>query len=177
MSWNNEQPPKKAVFIVAPANFRDEELFNAKNVLDKSGVKTFVSSDGVPVAKGSFNREIKVDVDITELNINDYDAIIFIGGYGAAVFLNDDLLLDIAKKSKEAGKIVCASGLAVSILANSGILMGVSATCASSEEPNLRVKGAYYNGNPVTIDEKIITSNGPESANDFGDAILHVLGK
>jgi protease I len=166
---------KKAVLIVAPANFRDEELLHTKEILDDAGVETYIASKGVRIAKGSQGRNSDVDLELTKLDVNDYDAIIFIGGSGTSVYLNDSVAQRIAKDSLEQGKILAAICMAPSILANAGLLKDINVTSFSGEEKNLRAKGANFTGESVTVDGMIITGNGPEAAYDFGKAIVEKL--
>lgn len=165
----------KAVLIVAPANFRDEELFHTKEILDDAGVETYVASKGVRIAKGAYGRNSDVDLELTKLDVNDYDAIIFIGGSGTTVYLNDSTAHRIAKEALENGKVLAAICMAPSILANAGLLRDVNATSFSGEEKNLRTRGAHYTGELVTVDGMIITGNGPEAAYEFGKAIVEKL--
>lgn len=174
-TMNDNLTGKKAVLIVAPANFRDEELFHTKEILDDSGVETYVASKGVRIAKGAYGKNSDVDIELTKLDVDDFDAVIFIGGSGTSVYLNDSSVQKVARDALEHGKILAAICMAPSILANAGLLRDVSATAFSGEEKNLRAKGADYTGERVTIEGKIITANGPEAAYDFGKAILKEL--
>jgi len=35
--------------------------------------------------------------------------------------------------------------------------------------------GAFYTGNPVEVDERIVTGNGPAAARDFAKAVMEAL--
>jgi protease I len=166
---------KKVLMIVAPANFRDEELLRPKEILEKAKAKITIASKGVKTAKGMLGSSVSVDLDLGQVDVKNYDAIVFVGGTGAEVYFNDSTALKIAREAYEQGKIVAAICIAPSILANAGILEGKQATAFPSEASNLEANGASYTGEAVTIDGRIITAKGPEAASQFGNAIAKAL--
>jgi len=167
---------KKVLMIIAPKDFRDEEYQKPREVLERAGAKITVASKGVKVATGMLGATAQVDKDLNEASIAEFDAVVFVGGVGASVYFNDQTALKLAREAVEQGKVVGAICIAPSILANAGILQGKNATCFSSEAENLRVKGANYTGQAVTVDGNIVTANGPGAAQDFGQKILNLLG-
>ncbi len=166
----------KALLIIAPQNFRDEEYFYTKEELEKAGVDVTTASRSTETTTGMMGGTAKPDISLSEVNVDEYDAVLFIGGSGSAVYFNNATALDIARKADAAGKVVGAICIAPSILANAGLLRGKRATAYPSEEANLRAKGAEYTGEGVTVDGRIITGDGPTSAREFGRAVVRVLG-
>ncbi len=166
---------KNIVMVIAPDNFRDEELLEPKEIFEDSGASVVVASKGVSTAKGMLGATVDVDKDISEIDVKEYDAVIFIGGSGAFVYFDDPTAISIAKNAYDQGKIVGAICIAPSILANAGILEGKRATVWSSEAGNLRDKGAQYTGDSVTRDGRIITANGPGAAAGFATKIAEIL--
>lgn len=165
----------KALMVVAPKNFRDEEFFEPKTILEKAGVEVEVASKGVSEAKGMFGKTTPVDKDITEVSVDNYEVIIFVGGSGSSVYFNDPAALNLAKKAYEKHKVIGAICIAPSILANAGLLEGKKATAFSSEAENLKSKGAQYTGRDVSVDGNIITASGPQAASEFGQKIVRTL--
>jgi protease I len=166
---------KKVLMVIAPTNFRDEEFLRPKEILEKAKVNVTIASKGVKTAKGMLGSSVSVDIDLSQVNVKDYDAIVFVGGTGAEVYFNDSKALKIAKEAYDQGKVVAAICIAPSILANAGILEGKKATAFPSEASNLEANGAIYTGEAVTIDGRIITAKGPEAASQFGNAIAKTL--
>jgi protease I len=166
---------KKILMIVAPEDFRDEECFEPKTVFEKNKAEVTIASKGVKEAKGKLGGKIRVDVDISEVEINDYDAVVFVGGPGAAEYFEDGTALAIAKEAYDSGKVVAAICIAPSILANAGILKGKRVTVFASEKDNIISKGADYTGQAVTVDGRIVTASGPAAAEEFGKAIVSAL--
>jgi len=170
-----EMEKAKILMIVAPENFRDEEYQKPREILEQAGAEITVASKGTTEAKGLLGAKVKVDKEIEQVNIDDYQAIVFVGGPGSAVYFDDQEALNLAKSADEKGKIVSAICIAPSILANAGILSGKKATAYSSEKDNLVAKGAQFTGESVVMDGKIITANGPEAAEEFGRKLVEIL--
>lgn len=168
---------KKVLFIIAPSDFREPELFEPMEVLEKAGVKTDIASRKTGPVSGAGGGTASATIALSSVDASNYDAILFIGGSGASAYFNDATAQQIAIDAVEQGKILAAICIAPSILANAGILKGKKATCFSSEASNLEAKGANYTGQAVTVDGKIITANGPGAARQFGQEIAKALAK
>ncbi|MFA5352455.1 MAG: DJ-1/PfpI family protein [Candidatus Gracilibacteria bacterium] len=168
-----------ALFIIAPENFRDEELFHPLAVLEKAGITNTIASREAGKCIGSKGGEIEAQIGINQINAEDFDAIIFIGGGGSEIYFEDAAAHLIAQKAFTSGKIVAAICAAPVILAKAGILRGKKATCFPAEEfeKALEENGAILTRSDVEIDGKIITANGPKSATAFGEEIVKKLGK
>ncbi len=166
---------KKILMVVAPENFRDEELKEPMGVFTRSGAEVTIASKGVTRATGMFGAEIKVDKNLEEVSAEEYDAVIFVGGPGAEVYFDDSRAHELAADALKGGKIVSAICIAPSTLANAGLLKGKKATSFSSEKKNLKRKGADYTGAAVERDGRIITGRGPEAAEEFGNVVASAL--
>lgn len=166
---------KKILMVVAPNNFRDEEAFEPKKILEEAGALVVIASSGVAQARGMFGRTLEVQEDISRVDTAGFDAIVFVGGSGASVYFNNSTALNLAKNFSQAGKVIGAICIAPSILANAGLLTGKRATAFSSESGNLIAKGAEYTGEAVTVEGKIITARGPEAATEFGKKLVEIL--
>lgn len=166
---------KKVLIIIAPSNFRDEELFLPKEVLESAGVKVTIASKTTGTIIGKLGGRAEAELALKDADASDYDAVVFVGGPGASAYFNDRTALELAKDASRNGKLIAAICIAPSILANAGLLSGKRATAFPSEEGNLKAKGATYTNEPVTTDRKIITANGPAAAREFGEAIVDAI--
>ena len=166
---------KKILMIIANKNFRDEELQGPQKIFIKQGAEVTIASSSLSTATGMLGAEAKPDILIDDVKVEDYDAIVFVGGSGASEYWNDSTAHKIAKEAVESNKILCAICIAPVTLANAGVLKGKSATVFSSEAGKLRTKGANYTGKDVEVDGNIITGNGPNAAKKFGEAIVKAL--
>jgi protease I len=165
----------KVLMIIAPRDFRDEELFHTKEELEAAGNDVIIASTTTNIATGMLGGTIIPEITIDEVIVDDYDAIVFIGGIGSSIYFNNKKAHDIAREAYIKEKIIGAICIAPSTLANAGLLREKKATCYPSEGGNLKSKGAVYTGRPVEKDGKIITADGPSSARTFGRMIAGLL--
>ncbi|HID93896.1 MAG TPA: DJ-1/PfpI family protein [bacterium (Candidatus Stahlbacteria)] len=166
---------KKVLMIIASKNFRDEELETPMSILKTQGARVTIASSSLDTATGMLGAKATPNILITDVNVADYDAIIFVGGSGASEYWNDLTAHEIAKRAVEQNKILCAICIAPVTLANAGVLEGRKATAWSSEKDKLELKGATYTGTSVQVDGNIITANGPAAAKEFGETIVKAL--
>jgi protease I len=166
---------KTILMIVAPEGFRDEELLEPKKIFENHNANVKIASKGVSVARGKLGAKIDVDYDIDEVIMQDYDAVVFVGGPGAAVYFDDETAHSIAREALEEDEILGAICIAPVILANAGLLKGKKATVFPSGADDLKKNGAKYTGKDVEADGKIVTANGPAAAKKFGEKIAEML--
>jgi len=171
----NAAGTKKVVLIVPSENFRDEELFNTQNTLSDIKAKITIASSKMGIIKGMLGGKAESEILIDDVAVDDYDAVVFIGGSGAKEYFNNKTALNIAKQAKEKGKILAAVCIAPTILANAGVLKGVKATSFPSEQGILKKAGAVFTGADVVRDGLIITGSGPKASEKFGKTIADAL--
>lgn len=165
---------KNVLMVIAPHDFRDEEFFETKDILEKSNIDvTVVNSTGQP-SKSMFGKIVTPDKNFYDVDAKDFDAIVFVGGSGTSVYHNHRRTLELAKEFYDSGKIVAAICIAPTILVNAGLLYGKKATSFPSEKNKINAVGTFT-GKMVEQDGKIITGNGPEAAKEFGRKIAEAL--
>lgn len=170
---------KHALFIVAPENFRDEELFVPREILEKNGITTTVASREAGICHGKLGGEVEAAIGLNQINVEDFDAIIFVGGNGAQIFWDNPAALLIAQKAIKNDKILAAICAAPTILALAKVLRNKKAAVFPDKnyEKILTDHGAELSLNAIEIDGKIITANGPTAAAEFANAISEKLAK
>ncbi len=171
---------KKIAILIAFKDFRDEEYFISKEVLETAGAELKIISTEIGKAIGSQGGEVEVDITLSELEVSDFDAIVFIGGPGALKYLDNEISYRITKEAISEKKILAAICIASTILAKAGVLSGKKATVWSSILDKKAIKileenGAIYQDDPVVVDGNIVTGNGPGAAGEFGEAISSLL--
>ena len=165
----------RAALIVARENFRDEELFETRLELERATVETVVASTRTGPVKGMLGGMAEAAILVNGLRVDDYDAIIFVGGPGATEYFDNPIALNIARQAAYRGKVLAAICIAPAVLANAGVLGGIRATSFWSERDRLQNAGAIYTGAPVERDGLIITASDPRAARQFGRAIAQTL--
>ena len=170
---------KKVLMIIAPKNFRDEEYLEPRDAFNRNNLEVKVASTTKEIATGSISARIMPDITVKEANPSDYDAVVFVGGAGCAIYIGDKEANRIITEANKADKLICAICKAPTILAEAGVLKGRKATVWNSPE-NLEIlkrNGAVYTGNMVEEDGNIITANGPTAALLFAKHIVERLEK
>lgn len=171
---------KKVAMIIAFKDFRDEEYFIPKQVLKTGGSKITTVSSELGKAIGTYGGEVNVDITLDKLKVDDFEAIIFIGGSGALKYVEDETCWKIAKETVLKNKVLGAICIGPAILARAGVLSGKKATVWSSPLDKSAVKilkeeGAIYEDDQVVQDGNIVTANGPQVARKFGETIAKLL--
>jgi protease I len=143
---------KRIVMIIAPQNFRDEELIQTREELERAGGLVTVASQSTETAQGMFGAVAQPDITIDQVKIEDFDAFVFVGGSGSEVYFNNSTAQRIAKDAYAKNKIVSAICIAPSILANANLLKGKRATVWAGDKyiSILKSNGAKYTGETVT---------------------------
>jgi protease I len=140
--------------------------------LEKAGIKTTIASSKLTESHGVKGlRNVKPEILLSKVDINNYDGIAFIGGIGAKEYWDDPTAQKLAKDAYAKGKIVSAICIAPVILANAGLLEGKQFNVFPSEVDKVKAKGGILNSKPVVIDGNIITGNGPDAATEFGKKV------
>ncbi|MBZ1345412.1 MAG: DJ-1/PfpI family protein [Candidatus Nealsonbacteria bacterium] len=146
------------------------------------GEKRFFSSTKKGTAIGADGGDTEVDFLVSEINLTEFDAVIFVGGPGCLKYLDNENSYKVAKEAVSQDKILASICISPVILAKAGILKGKKATVWSSPMDKSPVKileenGTIYQNKPVVVDGKIITANGPAAVREFGQTIVEVLTK
>lgn len=171
---------KKVAMVIAFKDFRDEEYFVPKEILEEVEAEVKTASNKMGTAIGADGGEVEVDLLLSDLNPADFDAIVFIGGPGCLDNLDNEESYRVVKETVSRNKVLAAICISPVILAKAGVLEGKKATVWSSPMDKSPVKileenGAIYQDELVVVDGKIITANGPAAAKKFGEAIVEVL--
>lgn len=171
---------KKVAIIIAFKDFQDQEYFNVLKTLESRGAKTVSFSTSLGKAIGTYGGEVEIEKKLEEIEVKDFDAIVFIGGSGAFNLINDSKCHRIAKEAVVQDKVLGAICIAPAILAKAGVLKEKKATVWTSSLDKsaakiLKDSGANYQDSDVVQDGKIITANGPAAAEKFGQAIATLL--
>ena len=166
--------------VIAMRDFRDEEYFIPESIFLGAGF------DVVPVgaekgdALGVYGGVVEVKAIISDLRLEDFDAVVFVGGSGALGLSGDTDCLNLAKQAVADNKVVGAICIAPIILAKAGVLKDRQATVWQSAMDKSGVKILQNNGcklisQPVVTDGRIITADSAESARQFAEAVIKVL--
>jgi len=169
----------KALFILAPENFRDEEFTEPFDALEDAGAVCDVTGPGSGEFKGMLGMTVAPTIPLEEASAADYDAVIVVGGSGSRKHLwSNQRVLNLVSAAAEDGLVVAGICMSGAVLANAGVLDGKRATVFETPESveALAQGGAEYVKEPVVADGNVITAEGPGAAADFAAKILEALG-
>lgn len=174
----------KVLMIIAQQNFKDQEYFEPKEILQNNSIEVITASLQIGVAVGSGGRQTNIDLAVDYLlkdkeKLLEYDAIIFIGGGGMARLVNEPKFIELAQEFNNAKKVVAAICAAPVLLANAGILKNKKVTVFPDQESIDAVVngGAEYDGGELVVDGNIVTASGPKAAYKFGMELVRLLKK
>ena len=167
----------KILMIVAHKNFRDEELFIPKEMLETAGHEVVITSLSRMEATGMLGAKVMPTMAVHEANISFFDAIVVVGGSGSPTLAKSEDVLKLLQSAQKQGKIISAICLGPIALARAGILTGRKATIFKTDDSFKALKegGATYTGEDVTVDGKLVTACGPQAANEFAAALIKLL--
>lgn len=166
----------EVVMVIAAAVFRDEEYAEPKRVLESRGASVITASATPGECIGKLGLHAHATISVAQAARRDWDAVIFVGGAGAAVFFDDAAAHELARRAAMGPGVLAAICIAPSILAHAGLLSGIEATAFASQQADLVEHGAIWTGAAVSTDGRMVTGNGPEAATEFGETIGDLLG-
>ncbi|WP_128894338.1 DJ-1/PfpI family protein [Longirhabdus pacifica] len=169
---------KKALFIIPPERFNEDELFHPKKALESAGHQVTIASTKTGEIIGDYKEKTTAEVIFSDVSATDYDVIAVIGGSGT----NDHLwpnqeLLNYLKQTHEQKVLltgICAGAVTV---AKTGLLSGRQATCypVDVQMNGLKENNVQYVEQHVVAHSDIITGDGPDGAKAFGEKLVEVL--
>ena len=172
----------KILFIIAPRNFRDEELLEPQKILSVNNTVVIAS-----LMKGACTGMLGARVFATTTTkevlakISEFTAVVFVGGSGSNVYHNDIIAHEIAKNTVANNKILAGICWGVITLAKAGVLTGRKMTgwvSPSGEEKEIFAENkALFQDKDVVVDGNIVTANGPQAAHEFGLEIKKLMEK
>lgn len=166
---------KNVLLVIPVGNFRDEELFDTKKILESKGIRTTIASTTLSEVTGRLGGKAKPQVLIQNTDIKNYDGILFIGGPGSEQYWDDKTAHLLAQKAYKGNKVVGAICIAPVTLSRAGILKGKKFSVWESEIDTIVKEGGISSGQPVTVDGKIVTGNGPAATKAFAEKVAELL--
>ena len=156
----------KALIITAD-QFEDSELQIPYERLRKEGCEVEIASLKKRIIHGKHGTKVAVDKRVSDVDPDEYDALILPGGKAPATLRKDGRVLEIARRFFEQNKPVAAICHGPQILISAGLMKGRHATCYRKIAKELKEAGAIYEDREVVVDGNLITSRHPSDLNAF----------
>jgi protease I len=167
----------KKVAILSELGFEESELTSPKSALEKAGAKVYIISPQKETIrswdKDNWGIEIKVDKNISEASVADYDALLLPGGVMNPDKLrkNDDAVA-FTKQFLQTGKPIAAICHGPQILIETGMLAGKEMTSYSSIKTDLINAGVNWVDKEVVVDNGLVTSRSPKDLDAFNEKMI-----
>lgn len=177
----------KKVLLLLANGFEEYEASVFTDVLGWSRVfgntpVKVVTAGMRPQLKCTWNFTVIPEKLLSEINVDEYDALAIPGGFEKAGFYEDaysEDFLEIIREFHKKNKIIASICVAALPLGKSGILKGRKATTYhlldGKRRRELAEFGAKVLNKDVVIDENIITSSSPATAIDVAFTLLELL--
>lgn len=163
------------LFVLAPKGFRDKEYFAPYKILEEDSHCIQTASTIVGELTGADGGEASSSLHISEVNPREFEAVIFVGGPGMSELVDDAEMTRLATSFFKENKLVAAICIAPAILAKAELIKDKKITGWIGIEEDVTSAGAQLTGNPVEIDQNIITASGPDAAEEFARQISSYL--
>ena len=176
--YKKRETKMKVLIIIAKQGFQDTEFSVPKKILEDNGFETVVASTEKGTCLGKFGLETEAEISFDDIDPDRFDAVFIVGGPGSPKLVGIEKLESILKKMDEDKKIISAICYAPVVLAKAGLLKNKKATVWNEDgslQPLIEEDGASYVDKPVVVDDRFITGNGPDAAEEFGNTLLRIL--
>ncbi|SLM94171.1 thiJ/pfpI family protein [Brachybacterium faecium] len=141
------------------------------NQLEGDGTTELITVGLHPQLKCTWNFTVTPEFLVSEVNLDDFDALVIPGGFEEAGFYSDafdDRFSKIIRHFNDNNKLIATICVASLALGNSGILKGRKATTYNHPTSIRRRQLANFGANlvdaPIVVDNNIITSSNPGTA-------------
>jgi 4-methyl-5(b-hydroxyethyl)-thiazole monophosphate biosynthesis len=166
----------KKVLILLANGF---ELYEASAFIDVLGWASVFGSEPIEIVTAGFDKQLHCtfgfdvipDSQISQLDLDSFDALAIPGGFEKAGFYEDafsNRFLEVIRKFEAAGKPISSICVAALPVAKSGILQGRNATTYHLLEGRRRKElgsfGAIVQDSNIVRDKNITTSSSPSTA-------------
>ncbi|MCR6098834.1 DJ-1/PfpI family protein [Salipaludibacillus agaradhaerens] len=169
---------KKALLIIPPDKFNEDELFKPKEALEKAGIEVTIASTKTGEVIGDFEGKANSEKVFSNTPATDFDVISVIGGSGTIDHLWDNDELSTYLKKAHNDKIlvtgICAGSVSV---VKAGLLKDREATCypVDVQKNQLKENNVKYVEKHVIAHSDVITGDGPDGAEEFGKALVDAI--
>lgn len=164
------------VAILTGEGFHDGETLIPMAYMQNRGAKvTVIGPEKRFVRAYNSDMVLKIEKQVSEVKIEDFDALILPGGRAPANIREDSHVVEFAGEFFKSGKPVAAICHGPQVLITAGVMDGVEATCFSDVRSELREAGATYHDRPVVVHKNLITSRVPDDIPAFCAAMATAM--
>ena len=152
--------------------FEELEAIGTIALLKRSGIEIDIYALNDTKANGKHQLTFSNLIQLKEVNVNDYDALLIPGGPHYAELESCEQVKEIITNFMNENKLVCGICAAPTIFGYMGYLKNRNYTCFTSMNEDF---GGTYLDQYVVTDGNIITARSAAASIDFGFAIINYL--
>ena len=176
----------RKIAILATYGVEQVELTSPKKALLKAGAAVHVISPHKAIKGGKIKAwnlikwgdSIKVDVSLSDADVNDYDGLHLPGGViNPDILRMDDDAVEFVRRFFDWQKPVCSICHGPWMLIEAGVANGRTLTSWPSLKTDLRNAGANWVDEKVVEDGNLVTSRGPQDLSAFNKKIIELFSQ
>jgi len=167
----------KRVAVLVEEGFEDSELVEPLRALRDANARVVVVGSGSQASYRGKRGTAIVPVDTTadKVRADDFDAVIVPGGHAPDRMRMCEPMIDLVKRTVEAGKVVGAICHGPQLLISAEVVRGRRMTSWPSVAVDLKNAGAEWVDEAVVQDGNVITSRKPADLPKFNKAIIRAM--
>jgi protease I len=166
------------LMVIAHHDFNDDEFKASYDLFTKSGITVVVAStDVTTAAKGMAGMTVIPDITLQDVNPEDYDGLVVVGGDGCKTLWDNETLQQIVRDFNAATKTIAAICLAPMVFANAGILEDKIVTAHPSVRDEIGKCCAKCTDSEIEVSGNVITCSEPKAAANFAQTVLRVMNQ
>jgi protease I len=166
------------ILMIATDGFEDSELLEPRRILRERGADVTLASLEKGEIEGDNGAAVEVDCTISDVEANDYDALVLPGGTKNPDKLRmDEKVVATIRAFAEAGKPVAAICHGPWLLIEADVVRGRRVTGWPSIRTDLRNAGGEVVDEAAVTDGNIVTSRNPDDIPAFTEAVIALVEK
>lgn len=133
---------------------------------------------GTPIPLEVFGEGVRYTIKrLNEINLEDFDALIFPGGFSPDALRIMPEVIEMVKRAHEKGKIIAAICHGPQVLISAGLVRDKKVTSYAAVRDDLVNAGAIFINEPAIRDGNIITGRVPDDLPEFCQMIIEALSQ
>lgn len=165
----------KHIAILAEDDYQELELHYPRLRLIEAGARVSVLGAGKEVYHSAKGYAVKPDADASDVNPDDFDAVVIPGGMAPDRMRRHAGMIDLVRSLNEAAKPVAWICHAGWVPVSADIVRGRRVTSFPSIRDDMVNAGAEWVDQEVVVDGHLISSRVPDDLPAFCKAILSAL--
>ena len=186
LGFGKKQLRNRKIAILATHGVEQVELTSPRKALIKEGAIVHLISPHKAIKGGKIKAwnlikwgdSIKVDVSLSDADVNDYDGLHLPGGViNPDILRMDEDAVDFVRRFFDLHKPVSSICHGPWMLIEAGVTDGTTLTSWPSLKTDLRNAGAHWVNQTVVQDGNLVTSRGPQDLLSFNKRIVQLFSQ